>query len=49
MNCCYFVEVVSKPHLPAKQSGISHRIERLIKGLKRPNGCVVPRIGILTY
>jgi predicted DNA binding CopG/RHH family protein len=28
--------VVSKPHLPAQWSGISHLIEKLFKELKRP-------------
>jgi len=43
------LKVVSKPHLPAQESGISHRIERLFIVLKRSNGYVVPCIEILTY
>jgi hypothetical protein len=39
------LEVVSKPHLPAQWSGISHLIERRFKELKRLNGCVAPLAG----
>jgi hypothetical protein len=44
----WFLELVSKPHLPALNSGTSHRII-IIKGLRKPNGCVASAAGGISH